>query len=341
MPTGAGDEWPRTADQHPQKQKWRRSRTLIVHLVRVGFSGALFWIIVSRIDIGDVKARMMQLSFSAVLLVAFLMGLHVVLSVVRWRTIIAQLDGNSSFRSTFIATLIERFVNQAVPSPFIGDGARAVALIRNGEHARIAAYSIVLDRAFAVGGVFGLVTLASPLSLSVFKSTGVNTTVWLITALSLFAVTILLLCPHAVWERLRKLRLMHFPAGLAMTLRRLLLSPSVVPIVVGTSLVAQTLPVFSFLVISYDLGIDLRLLDAFALVPVIMAASILPISIAGWGVRESAAVFLLGEVGLAASDAVTLSVVFGLVNVATACLGGLVWLIMSKRSNGRNNPRIP
>ena len=341
MPPGADDEWPRTTDQQSQQQKRGRSRALIVHLIKVGFSGALFWIIFSRIDIGDVKVRMMQLSFSAVFLVAFLMGLHVLLSAVRWRTIIAQLDGNSSFRSTFIATLIERFVNQAVPSPFIGDGARAVALIRNGEHARIAAYSIVLDRAFAVGGVFGLVSLASPLSLSLFTSASVTTAVWVITALSLVGITILLLCPHRIWARLRKLRLMHYPAGLAMTLRRLLLAPRVVPIVVGTSLIAQTLPVFGFLVISHDLGIDLRLLDAVALVPVIMAASILPISIAGWGVRESAAVVLLGEVGLAASDAVTLSVVFGLVNVATACLGGLVWLIMAKRSNGRNNPRIP
>ena len=88
-------------------------------------------------------------------------------------------------------------------------------------------------------------------------------------------------------------------------------------------------------IISYDLGINLRLLDAIALVPVIMAASILPISIAGWGVRESAAVVLLGQVGIAASDAVTLSVVFGLINVATACLGGLCWLVMANRHGNR------
>src|SRR5437588_11207120 len=335
MPTAVDEEWPRPPDQHPQQQKWWRSRALPLSLLKVALSGVLFWIIFSRIDIGDVKARILQLSFAPVLLVAVLLALHVLISAARWWAIIAQLEGNSSFRSTFFATLIERFVNQAVPSPFVGDGARAMALIRNGEHARIAAYSIVLDRAFAVGGVFGLVTLGSPLSLSLFKSTGVTTAVWLITALSLFGTAILLLCPDGVWARLRNLRLMHYPAGLAITLRRLLLAPRVVPAVVGSSLVAQILPIFGFLIISYDLGIDLRLLDAIALVPVIMAASILPISIAGWGVRESAAVVLLGEVGIAASDAVTLSVVFGLINVATACLGGLCWLVMANRHGNR------
>jgi uncharacterized membrane protein YbhN (UPF0104 family) len=96
MSTGADDEWPRATDQHSPRQTWGRSRTLIAYLVKVGFSGALFWIIFSRIDIGDVIARMRQLSFGAVLLVAFAMGLHVLLSAIRWRTIIAQLDGPSS-----------------------------------------------------------------------------------------------------------------------------------------------------------------------------------------------------------------------------------------------------
>ena len=135
MSTAVDGEWPRPPDPQPRPQKWWRSRAVILSLLKVALSGVLFWIIFSRIDIGDVKARILQLSFAPVLLVAVLLALHVLISAARWWAIIAQLEGNSSFQSTFVATLIERFVNQAVPSPFVGDGARAMALIRNGEHA--------------------------------------------------------------------------------------------------------------------------------------------------------------------------------------------------------------
>lgn len=329
MATGV-DQRPAAAAQTFWEQvKQSRASTLTLHLVKVAFTVLLFWIIFSRIDLDDVKSRLLQLSLAPAIAVVVLMGLHVILSAIRWRAILRELGGSTSFRSVFMATLLERFINQAVPSPVVGDSARVVTLVRQGEHVRNSAYSVVVDRVFAIGGVFGVATLMAPFASRVLRTPSVLTTVWTIAALSVAAVGVLALCPSSLWTRLRKTRLLHHAAGLAMTLRHFLLEPRVAPAAVGLSMLAQSLPILCFFVIGRDLGIGLGLLDAAVMVPTIMAASLLPLSVSGWGVREGAAIILFAEADIARADAVALSVIFGLLTLVTTCLGAILWFVMS------------
>jgi hypothetical protein len=62
------------------------------------------------------------------------------------------------------------------------------------------------------------------------------------------------------------------------------------------------------------------------LVPAVLEIAMLPISIAGWGIREGAAVVAFGSVGLPAHQAIGSSVAFGLTIAAVGMLGGLMWL---------------
>jgi hypothetical protein len=62
------------------------------------------------------------------------------------------------------------------------------------------------------------------------------------------------------------------------------------------------------------------------MLPTLLAMAI-PISIAGWGVREGTMVIALGQVGVLPADALALSVAFGLINMLAGILGGLLWLI--------------
>ena len=63
----------------------------------------------------------------------------------------------------------------------------------------------------------------------------------------------------------------------------------------------------------------------FLLPPVLLIATV-PISIAGWGVRESSMIVAFGYAGLAQSDGLTLSILFGLVSFAVGAVGGVVWI---------------
>lgn len=74
----------------------------------------------------------------------------------------------------------------------------------------------------------------------------------------------------------------------------------------------QALILGSFVLGVLALRPETPLLSAFAAAALISFAASLPITIGGWGVRELAAVFVLGKLGIPAADAVTVSIVIGL-----------------------------
>jgi hypothetical protein len=80
------------------------------------------------------------------------------------------------------------------------------------------------------------------------------------------------------------------------------------------------------LLIGMDVPVKIALACAL-LTPLMVEISVLPISIAGWGLREGAAGFLFGAVGLDTERAVTASVAFGLLALLVGIVGGVLWLL--------------
>src|SRR4029079_8594418 len=62
------------------------------------------------------------------------------------------------------------------------------------------------------------------------------------------------------------------------------------------------------------------------LIPPVLLIATVPISIAGWGVRESSMVAAFAYAGLAESDGLTLSILFGAVSFLIGIIGGIVWI---------------
>ena len=65
--------------------------------------------------------------------------------------------------------------------------------------------------------------------------------------------------------------------------------------------------------------------------PPVLLVMTLPISIAGWGVREQAMVAAFALVGVPGEGALALSIMFGLMGLITGLPGGVVWLISSDK----------
>ncbi len=57
----------------------------------------------------------------------------------------------------------------------------------------------------------------------------------------------------------------------------------------------------------------------------------LPISIAGWGVREATMMVAFGYAGLAPADGLIVSLFYGITQFAVGALGGLVWILGSEK----------
>ena len=57
-----------------------------------------------------------------------------------------------------------------------------------------------------------------------------------------------------------------------------------------------------------------------------MLITMLPISFAGWGVREASMTVAFGYAGLMTAEGTVVSILFGIVTFIAGAMGGLVWV---------------
>jgi hypothetical protein len=63
-----------------------------------------------------------------------------------------------------------------------------------------------------------------------------------------------------------------------------------------------------------------------------MLITMLPISIAGWGVREATMGLAFGYAGLMTSEGVNISLLIGAVSFIVGAVGGLVWILSAEKA---------
>jgi uncharacterized membrane protein YbhN (UPF0104 family) len=102
--------------------------------------------------------------------------------------------------------------------------------------------------------------------------------------------------------------------------------PGVLVAVLGLALLAQALRVVVIAMLSHGMGLDVGLGTFFLLGPVLFLVTVVPISLNGIGLRETAFVAILAGVGVRAADAFVLGLAFFAVGVLTAAVGGIVLL---------------
>jgi hypothetical protein len=114
-------------------------------------------------------------------------------------------------------------------------------------------------------------------------------------------------------------------AGLGHDLHRSLFSSSVWPRQLGGSLLVVISYALVFVCAARAIGVTLPAATLLALVPPVLLAMLVPLSVAGWGIREGTAALVRGLVGLPPAQGVAVSMAYGLL-VLLASLPGLLWL---------------
>src|SRR5262249_53585201 len=73
------------------------------------------------------------------------------------------------------------------------------------------------------------------------------------------------------------------------------------------------------------------LLQVLFLMPPVLLISTIPVSIAGWGVRETSMIAAFAFAGLAEGDGLTLSILYGASSFIVGVAGGIVWIMSGLR----------
>ena len=295
-------------------------------------TAALLVYLARNVSLGPALAQLAAMRPAAAIGAAALMVLQLALGSLRWQRISGLLDAPLPLGRAFRFSLIGQFFNQVLPTALGGDAVRAWLAARDGAPLGRAVRVVVCDR------VVGLVVLTALIAVTWLVAPGMADGVaplrplWRNGALAALAgLAALFAFGHPLARWLQRYRLARPFGHLIVDLRAALYAPATSAATLGASLVAHVLVVGAITLCANGMNIRLDFGAALTVVPAIVLMSMAPISIAGWGVREGAMIFGLGLLGIGASDALAVSVAFGLLQIALGVPGGLLWLAGRRR----------
>jgi uncharacterized protein (TIRG00374 family) len=301
-------------------------------LIKAAVSGLLLYFALRAVNIASVTDRLSQINFRwvGIGLVVLLAQLFVL--AVRWRQVVLWCGAELSLPQTFRLNLIATFFNQTLPSSVGGDAVRMWLLAKQANW-RAAAYSVFLDRVIGVVALASLVVVCLPWTLALVRNP-VGRAALLLIGLGFIAAGVVFV--GLAWRHLQFLQrwsLTRHLAAVATVSASILHSPRAALTIFGLSIAIHLLSATAAWCAARAVGADLSLLYCvFLVLPVIMV-TVVPISIAGWGVREGAMVAAFGYAGLPQSDGLAVSLLFGAGFLIVGIIGGLVWVTTTPRAN--------
>ncbi|MGL4319831.1 MAG: lysylphosphatidylglycerol synthase transmembrane domain-containing protein [Paracoccaceae bacterium] len=285
--------------------KWLR---LIVPVLLLG----LLW----HLADGEKAWARLRAADPAWLILAFA-ALHAqtILSALRWRQVAHALGQPITKGQALREYYVAQVVNQTLPGGVIGDGARAVRAAAPGAlPAAVAA--VVLERALGQAALLGVLLMGFVWSVTLGRIDWPTGSL----PLGLLAIVALLLALRFMAIRATGLRQIIGSAFNGQQQRRRL---------VLSSLAIVALNLAAFATTAQATGTAFTIEAALTLIPLILTAMLIPLSIGGWGWREGAAAALFPLAGSTPDAGLVASATYGVL-ILMASLPGAIWLARPK-----------
>jgi hypothetical protein len=233
--------------------------------------------------------------------------------------------------------LISMFFNQVLPATISGDIVRTYLASREGVDIHRAIVGVIIDRIIGSIALVGLVVATLPAFHAIVSDSTLRSSLTTLALVGAFASALLLLAGGRVAQLLKRLRVTRPLGVLTEDLRRLLSRPGALAIA-ALSIAIHLASVGIVILLAAAMEIQLDPLAALVLVLPVILVIMIPVSIAGWGVRESALIIALAQAGVTAPDALAISIAFGLACLAASLPGGMLWLCGARTLPSGNLP---
>lgn len=249
-----------------------------------------------------------------------------VIGALRWHVILRGFGAALSIKDAVRIHLIGCFFNVFLPASAGGDAVRVWYAGRQGVQTKVALQSVLADRLMALVAVIVMIALALPWAVRIIQDHAVLLVLQTATGLALGGMVVALLAHNGLqrwrdkaWARffLWPLHILHTVVG-----RYKIAVPSL-----AISLIVHAMTCVATGLIAQGYGIHLTLPQIFVLVPPVILALGLPISLGGWGAREMAMVGALAVAGVPAPIAFTLSLTLGMLFTLANLPGLAMWFI--------------
>jgi uncharacterized protein (TIRG00374 family) len=261
-----------------------------------------------------------------------------VVGALRWHALLRGADVEQTFGATLRAYMLGMFANNFLPTGFGGDATRALIAGRSGSRLVRVATSVLTDRITSIACLVLLawVALAADARAVPGQVAAALLTVTVAGALAT-GVALVLLWRGGRFARRLPASVVSRAADARATLAMYAQQRSLLAWTVVLGLVFQALTVAATSVLARGLGLDLPFALVAAVVPLVLLATVLPISLAGFGVREGSYVILLATAGVSTTDATVLSLMLA-ATVAVASAAGALPIMLRGSQPAQQQP---
>jgi uncharacterized membrane protein YbhN (UPF0104 family) len=246
-------------------------------------------------------------------------------SAYRWQLIMRNLGFGQTFLFYWDSYFKGMFFNQGLPTSIGGDAIRVLDVARRGFRKRDVLVGVAIDRLTGLGALLLLALIAHLVNPDLLPEKVYRPILWLLAA-GLLGFASLSFLGRLSWlsrqPQLAVLKTVSDRLLQAVSLHRVLLLTS--------SLLVPLLAMLAFFAAGRALGLRYDLLTYFAIVPPALVLTVVPISIAGWGVREGVLVGLFSLIGADRTVVLMMSLVYGMLLILVS-LPGLVVFLRGRR----------
>jgi uncharacterized membrane protein YbhN (UPF0104 family) len=297
-------------------------KTIGLFLLKVTLSAWFLWLLLNLFDLTQVKETLQRLHGISLGIALLGYGMSLGCATFRWKLgMIPLLHKKISGKKLFRIVLIGVTLNQGLPSTIGGDLYRVWALKTWNPHPAQNMRLVFLDRLWGMVGLICVVLLGLFLVPQYWNQYPFREIIQILKMVCWIGTGGIFLC---LFLR-KKLSNLLLNVWLKEGIQGFLLYPARLTVVI---ILTSFLQIASLYGVAKDLQIDWSFGVFFVIIPTALIISTIPVSLAGWGLREWSFVSITGALGTPVHCVVSFSLVIGFIQVIWA-IPGLLWYLQS------------
>jgi uncharacterized protein (TIRG00374 family) len=307
-----------------------RGRRYVATALQLAATVALFWFVLSRVDLGGMVSRLSAARIATALAAgACVMALQSLVAALRLQICCRLLGYEVSRFNAWTACQLGGLFSHTPMSFVGGDAMRIWHLVGSALPLAEAAKAVLLDRALGFLGMMALVLATLPGFYAALEDPAMRSgyvaliVMGLGAALVFVALGRLRVAPYAV-------RGIGALAEFATVSRYLSRRAAETTKALALAVLLNVINGCAIWLIGLAYGAGVGFYAAMIASPVVFLVAMVPISVAGWGLREGAFVVAFALFGVSSADALAVSVTFGIA-VLLAYSPGAVLLVLARR----------
>ncbi len=292
-------------------------------VVRIVITLLIFGLLFRSVDFDGVKQSVENIVPRLLLLGVLFQIMSTMLAAYRWYLVMQPLGYEFNF-SFFLRSYFKgSFFNQALPTSIGGDAIRVLDVARRQGRKRDAFYGVFIDRVLGLVGLLLLNLIAHAINPELLPHGVFLTVTWLV-ACGLAGFVVLLLLHRIQW--LERWRITRVFLKISRQLGKVVHSPLKMGSQLGLSVMVHLLALIAIFLIGRSVAVEYDLLTFLIVVPPVILLTLIPLSLAGWGIREGAMIGFFTLIGADQAAVLAMSIVYGVVLIIASLPGLLVYL---------------